>query len=113
MSQNFDENFKKNFNRLGLKRVLQQLTRIVSPKNNILAIPNPPKNINTAMLTHPMFPFVHNGFDIHGPHPYEREHIQNFFGDRSVSCYDALPLPDQTADLAASVPLEHRYITLS
>ena len=68
----------------------------------------PSKNLGTAPNWPPRFPFAHIGIDFLRPLPISNGNSYiSLFGDHFTKWYEAVPLPDQTAEMTATALLEH------
>ena len=71
---------------------------------------NSPKRKHRHSLINwpPNFPFAHIGIDFLGPLPISNGNSYiAIFGDHFTKWYEAVPLPDQTAEMTATALLEH------
>ena len=71
---------------------------------------NSPKQKHRHSLVNwpPSFPFAHIGIDFLGPLPVSNGNSYIvLFGDHFTKWYEAVPLPDQTAEMTATALLEH------
>ena len=71
---------------------------------------NSPKQKHRHSLVNrpPSFPFAHIGIDFLGPLPISNGNSYiALFGDHFTKWYEAVPLPDQTAEMTATAFLEH------
>ena len=66
------------------------------------------KHRRSFVIWPPSFPFSHIGIDFLGPPPVSNGNSYDaFYGDHFTKWYEAIPLPDQTAEMTANALFEH------
>ena len=81
------------------------LSQVVLFVSNVTA---PKKHRHSLVNWPPSFDFAHIGFDFLGPLPVsDGNSYIALFGNHFTKWYEAVPLPDQTAEMTATALLEH------